>query len=460
MARVARVLTHDRVRRHSSKGMAVLLTLIASSALSIVVSAMVQSGDKADNMRDINWTFRLQAHIRERVMLEAPEDTPTEEDNPLEEEAAAPLLLDEYTALQCQNVSHSYDSLLDHNLRFWSKTGLVGLENHNSTSAQMFYIVNNTMYMKRGADRGGLLPSYFGLLKSLMSKMVFPDMALPFNSGDNPNQPLDQSDWGGTGVPLPVCSFCTTPRHTDILFPNVLEGDVVKRNEAPKYATHRLHRAVWRGTTDAFQGWRKGRNALLQLGLEHPELIDSGVSRWSDELMNQTLPDKRFLKESLSFEEQVAMYRYHIWAPGNCASVRLALQLASDAAVFKIEIDETEWYYPLLKPFVHYIPLEANSTHVNLEEMMYWARHHQSEVQAIVSEANEFARLYLSPTGRDCYTLQLIQRLHSLTLVDVTLPETAINITHCDPLDHCPEPPLYEVEPGDEALLDDLDQAD
>ena len=442
---MARLLTYERARRRSSKGMAVLLLLIASSVLSVFVSAIAHSGEKADNMRDINWTFRLQAHLRERIMLEGDRET-------------GPPLLEDYTELHCQNVS--YDSLLDHNLRFWSKNGLVGLDSHNSTSAQIFYIVNNTIYMKRGSPRGGLLPSYFNLLKSLVSKMVLPDLVLPFNSGDNPNQPLDQSDWGGTGIPLPVMSFCTTPAHTDILFPNVLEGDVIKRNEVPKYATHRLHRAVWRGTTDAFQGWRKGRNALLQLGLEHPELIDSGVSRWSNELMNQTLPDKRFLKQSLSFEEQVAMYRYLIWAPGNCASVRLALQLASDAAVFKIENDESEWYYPLLKPFVHYIPLEANSTHVNLEEMMYWARHHQPEVDAIVFEANKFARLYLSPTGRDCYTLQLIQRLQSLSYVKVTLPDSAINVTNCDPLDHCPEPSLYEVEPGDEALLDDLDEVD
>lgn len=95
-----------------------------------------------------------------------------------------------------------------------------------------------------------------------------------------------------------MLSFCTTPAHLDTLFPSVLEG---RRHEVPKYATHRLHRAVWHGTTDAFEGWHKGMSALLQLGLEHPELIDSGVSRWSRELMNQTLPDKRFVKESLSF---------------------------------------------------------------------------------------------------------------------------------------------------------------
>ena len=448
---MARIVTHDRVRRHGSKGMAVLLLLVASSALSILVSAMAHSGEEASKLRDFSWTFRLQAQVKERSTLEI---------DSLDGNDTASPSLEDYIALHCQDVTEVYGGLLDHNMQFWSRHGLIGVERHNKRSAEFVYIVNNTMYMKRGADRGGLLPSYFNLLKPLVSKAVLPNVILPFNSGDNPTQPVDQTTRGGRGIPLPVLSFCTTPVHTDILFPNVLEGDVIKRNEFPKYATHRLHRAVWRGTTDAFQGWRKGRNALLQLGLEHPELLDSGVSRWSAELMNQTLPDKRLLKESLTFEEQVAMYRYLIWAPGNCASVRLALQLASDAAVFKIECDETEWYYPLLKPFVHYIPLTANSTHVNLEEMMYWARHHQSEVAAIVREANSFAQLYLSPTGRDCYTLQLIQRLQNLTRSNWILPDKAIDVTQCDVLDHCPEPALYDVEPTDESLLDDLDQAD
>ena len=33
---------------------------------------------------------------------------------------------------------------------------------------------------------------------------------------------------------------------------------------------------------------------------------------------------------------QVDKYKYLVWVPGNCASVRLALQLASDAAVLKV----------------------------------------------------------------------------------------------------------------------------
>ncbi len=446
---MARTAVNNRIRQQGGKGMAVLVLLIASSALSILVSAMAHSGEETSTVRDISWTVKLQARLRDPppASPDAPDVVP---------EIPS---LEEYTKLHCSALSETYDTLLDYNLRHWSKTGLTGLDDHNLT-AQYIFIADNELYMKRGADRRGLLPAFFNLLKQLQLKARLPDLTLPFNSGDNPNQPLDQRGLPGPGIPLPVLSFCTMPTHTDILFPNILEGDVSRHDDIPKYATHRFHRAVWRGTTDAFQGWQKGRNALLQLGLERPDLIDSGVSRWSAKLMNETLPDKRLLKESLTFEEQVAMYKYLIWAPGNCASVRLALQLASDAAVFKIVNDEVEWYYPLLNPFVHYIPLVANSTHINLEEMMYWARHHQDEVNTIIQKANDFAKLYLSPTGRDCYAMQLIQRLHSLTVTNITLPELAVNVTECDPLDHCPEPPLYEVDPGDEALLDDADLLD
>ena len=229
--------------------------------------------------------------------------------------------------LNCGAVSDTYESLLDFNLRHWNRTGLVGLDN-NTGAAHYIFVSDNELYVRRNTDRRGLLPAFFSLLNRLRLKARLPDIILPFNSGDNPNQLMDEGQVLGPGSTRPVLSFCTRPSYTDILFPNLLEGDVSNLNDMAKYRTHRLHRAVWRGTTDASQGWPKGRNALLQLGLERPDLIDSGVSRWNEELMNETLPDKRLLKEPLTFEEQIAMYKYVFWEPGNCASVLLSLQLA------------------------------------------------------------------------------------------------------------------------------------
>ena len=432
-----------RPRAQHCSGMAVLTMLVATSALSIFVSAMVHAADSSVGAQDAGWGIRVQARISEHRQ-------PDDAAQLVYLQAAGAQLpsVDQDLANHCGAVSGIYDSLLDFNLKHWNFEGLAW-PTADHDAAQYIYIKNNTLYMKHGADRRGLLPAFFSLLKQLHFKARLPDVKLPFNSGDNPSQIL------GGNATTPILSFCTRRNYSDILFPNVLEGNVGRRDSSPKYSTHKLERAVWRGTTDASQGWPKGRNALLMLGLERPDLIDSGVSRWNEELMNGTKPDKRLLKESLTFEEQVAMYKYLVWAPGNCASVRLALQLASDALVFKIGSDENEWYYPLLKPFVHYVPLQANSTHVNLEALMLWARQHSDRIESIVSEANKFAEQFLSPRGRDCYALQLIDRLHRVMPGNITLPEHAVNVTTCGPLDHCPEPILYEVEPTNVALLDD-----
>lgn len=66
----------------------------------------------------------------------------------------------------------------------------------------------------------------------------------------------------------------------------------------------------------------------------------------------------------------------------------------------QIENPELEWYYPLLKPYKHYIPMVANESWVNLEEVIGWAEAHQDDVAKIVDNATAFAVRYLSAQGR------------------------------------------------------------
>ena len=54
---------------------------------------------------------------------------------------------------------------------------------------------------------------------------------------------------------------------------------------------------------------------------------------------------------------QVTLYKYIVNVEGNCAALRLKQLLAGPSAVFFVQSDEIEWFYPLLKPFVHYIPV-------------------------------------------------------------------------------------------------------
>ena len=179
---------------------------------------------------------------------------------------------------------------------------------------------------------------------------------------------------------------------------------------------------VWRGTWGGFGDHNKGRHAIVQLGQDRPDLVDSGVSNWNEELLG---PPNGRVKPFITMRQQVKQYKYQVWAPGKCASIRLALQLAADAAVFKIEHEDQEWYYPMLKPYVHYIPFVASENQTNLLDQLKWAEQHPIEVQNIVSNANAFAHKYLSSQGRDCYFVQLLLRYHNLTTDQVMVPTNA-----------------------------------
>ena len=69
---------------------------------------------------------------------------------------------------------------------------------------------------------------------------------------------------------------------------------------------------------------------------------------------------------------QVDRYKYLVWVPGNCASVRLALQLASDAAVLKVQQHITHTQYSFCSTF-------RNLVH-------FWF---QTGSKAVLSEASE-----------------------------------------------------------------------
>ena len=76
---------------------------------------------------------------------------------------------------------------------------------------------------------------------------------------------------------------------------------------------------------------------------ERPDLLDSGAilegAAWDEDALG---PPAGRIKPAMSIAQQVDTYKYLVWVPGNCASVRLALQLASDALVLKVHAQSTE----------------------------------------------------------------------------------------------------------------------
>lgn len=144
--------------------------------------------------------------------------------------------------------------------------------------------------------------------------------------------------------------------------------------------------------------------------------VHSGLTEDPDRLLS---PEEREVFRPVQFmelPEQVQRFKYLVNVEGNCAALRLRRLLASPSAVMFVQSDEIEWYYPLLKPYVHYIPVrfsaaglpEGGFGQVDLADKVAWAEENPQRVAAIVREANAFARKYLSRQGQECYAMQML----------------------------------------------------
>lgn len=142
--------------------------------------------------------------------------------------------------------------------------------------------------------------------------------------------------------------------------------------------------------------------------------VYAGLTEDLDKLLSeeetQTFRPAKFME----LEEQVQRFKYMVNVEGNCAALRLKHLLSSPSAVFFVQSDEIEWYYPLLKPYVHYIPVrfstsgEKEGHEVDLAQKVEWAERHPDRVAAIVREANAFAEFHLSRQGQECFAMQML----------------------------------------------------
>lgn len=176
----------------------------------------------------------------------------------------------------------------------------------------------------------------------------------------------------------------------------------------------RIPKAIFLGSTT---GWAVGRrNAVILAGQLHNESVYSGYVQLID-LPTDVAPEKSaalaHLKPRMNLTEQVNKYKYIINADGHCATIRMHDLLASDSAVLWVETNQVEWFYPLLQPYVHYIPVrfleyEPEDPLRDIVRKIEWGEQHPEKVAAIVRNANRFAVTHLSDHALTCYSVQML----------------------------------------------------
>jgi len=167
------------------------------------------------------------------------------------------------------------------------------------------------------------------------------------------------------------------------------------------------------GSCRLAKNWKDvNRGALYVKSRERPDLLDVEFISKTDSIKGISpdvpiVPGSRIpLQDHQKFKLVVSVGSNQDWAE------RLRVLLHLNSAIVKHEAETLEFFYPLLKPYVHYIPMDLMMD--NLTTQVEWAIAHDSAVQEIVSNANSFAARYLTTDRMLEYWYLAIRRFASV----------------------------------------------
>lgn len=142
---------------------------------------------------------------------------------------------------------------------------------------------------------------------------------------------------------------------------------------------------------------------------ESPDKIDAAFSTWTQvypkarRVMNRAVG----LGNTVPLEHQ-GRWRYLASLDGNGWASRLPFLMALGSLVFKQESDFFTWWYPLLKPFHHYVPIVINNTWNDVFEKVDWANKNDAQARKIAETGRNFVSQYLIQNA-DVYMCQLLK---------------------------------------------------
>lgn len=129
----------------------------------------------------------------------------------------------------------------------------------------------------------------------------------------------------------------------------------------------------------------------------------------------------------MSFEEH-CRYKYLFNFRGVAASFRFKHILLCKSLVFHVGNEWLEFFYPALKPWIHYIPVQANADKQNLEELIEFAVHHDEIAREIAENGYNMIWNNLKMRDVSCYWSKLLKRYAKLLTYQPVLDSTLIEI--------------------------------
>lgn len=241
---------------------------------------------------------------------------------------------------------------------------------------------------------------------------------------------LNSRDWPQSAKyhsPLPVFSFSKVKSDNwDIMYPawTFWEGGPAvwpiyptglgrwdeQREIIPKAAQKwpwekKLNKGFFRGSRTSSQ-----RDPLVLLSRKEPNLVDAQYTK------NQAWRSK---EDTLGYEPASEIplvdhcdHKYLFNFRGVAASFRFKHLFLCDSVVFHVGDDWLEFFYPAMKPWVHYIPVKQDLSDV--KELLEFAQENDDVVHEIAKRGRQFIWDHLRMEDVSCYWLNLLKRYAKL----------------------------------------------
>lgn len=256
---------------------------------------------------------------------------------------------------------------------------------------------------------------------------TLPDLELVVNTRDWPQTHRHSHQ------PLPVFSFSKTRDNYDIMYPVWAfwcGGPAISLYPSGlgRWDQHRESLALaardtpWRQKKEVamFRGSRTSseRDPLVRLSRECPDLVDAKYTK------NQAW---RSVKDTLGLEpapevslESHCGYKFLFNYRGVAASFRFKHLFLCRSLVFHVGDEWLEYFYPAMKPWIHYIPVPSRASEEELYNLIEFVKENEDIAFKIAERGAKFIEDHLRMKDVECYWAKLLTSFSKLIKYKVT----------------------------------------
>lgn len=173
------------------------------------------------------------------------------------------------------------------------------------------------------------------------------------------------------------------------------------------------------------------RLKLVMFSKLYPDLIDAEITAYYEFSSDQDGDNLKKVLNTLfnNGEKRVneidhLKYKYLIAVDGNtCPWLRVPWIMLSNSVLVKQETEYIEWFYPALKAYTHYVPVQEDLT--DIFSQLDWMRSNDEKVKEISINAQRFVKNNLMPEDIEKQMVIVLNRYSQIQKNDklkITLP--------------------------------------